>query len=180
MSVDKYLQVRNIAEGSAYALGDCADVKSGGFKEPGQGGRAVQARGRGQERRGGQGRVREHPQDAGGNVPADRDADEGRADGMLHDILSKFVTTARSRPASFPAMARRDSRLASPGTAQVANQQGEYLARELNAQGRARRNGVETPRRRRRSSTCTSARSPRWGEQAALDTSVGARCPWTS
>ena len=71
------------------------------------------------------------------------------------------------------AMAEADSRLAShPATAQVANQQGEYLARELNAQGRARRAGVEDPAPTRPFEYVhLGSFATLGGEQAALDTS---------
>ena len=54
---------------------------------------------------------------------------KGDADGMLHDILSKFDEDGNGsldRKEFKRAMAEADSRLAShPATAQVANQQGE-------------------------------------------------------
>ena len=71
------------------------------------------------------------------------------------------------------AMAEADSRLAShPATAQVANQQGEYLAKELNAQGRARRNGNEKPAPTKPFEYVhLGSFATLGGEQAALDTS---------
>ena len=101
---------------------------------------------------------------------------KGAADGMLHDILSKFDDDgdgSLDRREFRRAMAEADSRLAShPATAQVANQQGEYLARELNAQGRARRNGVEDPAPTKRFEYVhLGSFATLGGEQAALDTS---------
>ena len=101
---------------------------------------------------------------------------KGAADGMLHDILSKFDEDgdgSLDRREFRRAMAEADSRLAShPATAQVANQQGEYLARELNARGRARRAGVEDPAPTRPFEYVhLGSFATLGGEQAALDTS---------
>ena len=101
---------------------------------------------------------------------------KGDADGMLHDILSKFDEDGNGsldRKEFKRAMAEADSRLAShPATAQVANQQGEYLARELTAQARAKRNGVQEPTPNKPFEYVhLGSFATLGGEQAVLDTS---------
>ena len=180
VSVDKYLQVRGVEpRGSAYAVGDCADVKS----KAAAGGELLD---RADEL------FRQADVDKNGTVDKDelmsilkvleksypqiKTLTKGDADGMLHDILSKFDEDGNGsldRKEFKRAMAEADSRLAShPATAQVANQQGEYLARELNAQARAKRNGVQEPTPNKPFEYVhLGSFATLGGEQAVLDTS---------
>jgi NADH:ubiquinone reductase (non-electrogenic) len=180
VSVDKYLQVRGLEpRGSVLALGDCADVKS----KAAAGGELLDKADE---------LFKRADVDKNGTVDKDEFVNilgtleesypqiatltKGAADGMLHDILSKFDEDgdgSLDRREFRRAMAEADSRLAShPATAQVANQQGEYLARELNAQGRARRAGVEDPAPTRPFEYVhLGSFATLGGEQAALDTS---------
>ena len=180
VSVDKYLQVRGISpRGSAYALGDCADVKS----KAASGGelldKADELFKRADVDKNGavdKGEFVNILKTLEESYPQIATLTKGAADGMLHDILSKFDDDgdgSLDRREFRRAMAEADSRLAShPATAQVANQQGEYLARELNAQGRARRNGVEDPAPTKPFEYVhLGSFATLGGEQAALDTS---------
>ena len=165
--------------GSAYAFGDCADVKS----KAASGGelldKADELFKRADVDKNGavdKGEFVNILKTLEESYPQIATLTKGAADGMLHDILSKFDDDgdgSLDRREFRRAMAEADSRLAShPATAQVANQQGEYLARELNAQGRARRAGVEDPAPTRPFEYVhLGSFATLGGEQAALDTS---------
>ena len=156
IAVDKYLQVRGVRRttgkpemrGTVYALGDCADVKSKAATGTELLDRADELFALA---------------DADGNGTVDKDEfravmksledkyphlatfTKGGSDSRLTDIMDKFDVSkdaALNRTEFRAAMEEADALLTShPSTAQVANQQGEFLARELNAQARAKKNG---------------------------------------
>jgi len=157
LAVDARLRVRG-AEG-VYAIGDCADVKSA--EDPNTPGMKVleltdvaSALFK-QADTDGNGSVDKnefvailsklsatYPQ-VRALLPEDGAAGAGAGDSHLQSIMDRFDDD-KSGALDFhefaKAMAEADARLSShPATAQVANQQGEYLARALNAAARERR-----------------------------------------
>lgn len=149
IQVDSRLRVRGVEErDSVYALGDCADVKAKAAEGAELFDRAEAL-------------FKEADVDKSGTVdraelvaildklsathPQVRALVSGGGDSRLQDIMDKFdddKSGALDRREFAKAMAEADSRLSShPATAQVANQQGEYLAKQLNAAARAKREG---------------------------------------
>ena len=152
--VDARLRVRG-AEG-VYAIGDCADVKSA--EDPGKkswSSRTSRPRCSSRQTRTGtapwtrtssspssRSSPRAYPQ-VRALLPEDGAAGADAGDSHLQSIMDRFDDD-KSGALDFrefaKAMAEADARLSShPATAQVANQQGEYLARALNAAARERR-----------------------------------------
>ena len=162
LSVDSRLRVRSddetVPANSMYAIGDCADVKSGGeggdlelvdratalFKEADV------------DKSGGVDKAEfevilkklalRYPQIKTLLPIASEAASSSsiKGDSHLQDIMDKFddsKTGTLSLKEFTKAMAEADSRLTShPATAQVANQQGEYIAKTLNAVALERKN----------------------------------------
>ena len=144
LAVDKCLKVRG-AEG-VYSVGDCADVKSGGtelldhaaelFKQ-------ADADRNGSVDSAEFSRLLTELETSYPQVRALRvlQAGGGGEGGKLNDLIDKFDGDKNGTlclKEFTRALAEADARLSShPATAQVANQQGEYLAKQLNAAARA-------------------------------------------
>ena len=153
LAVDKYLHVRGVENGTMYALGDCADVKAKAV----QGAELVDDA---------QALFKKADVDKSGTLdageimgilqtlektyPQIKVLTSGGGDGYLPRLLERFDEDKNGTldiKEFTCAMAHADSRLSShPATAQVANQQGEYLARELNAAALARKSGEAATR----------------------------------
>ena len=147
ISVDAHLRIRGVADAeSAFAIGDCADVKA----KASEGAELLD-------------RAEElftlADADKSGTVdreelvaildslahqyPQVKALTAGGSDSRLQDIMEKFdddKSGELDRREFAKAMAEADARLSShPATAQVANQQGAYVARTLNALAREKK-----------------------------------------
>ena len=157
LAVDARLRVRG-AEG-VYAIGDCADVKSADSKDPKT--KVLELvdmasdlfKQADTDKNGSVDKAefaailetlsRTYPQ-VRALLPKD-DASLEKGDSHLQDIMDRFdddKSGSLELGEFTKAMAEADARLSShPATAQVANQQGEYLARALNEAARRKRRG---------------------------------------
>lgn len=154
ISVDAHLRIRGVADAdSAFAIGDCADVKA----KASEGAELLD-------------RAEElftlADADKSGTVdreelvaildslahqyPQVKALTAGGSDSRLQDIMEKFdddKSGELDRREFAKAMAEADARLSShPATAQVANQQGAYVARTLNALAREKKKISTTTR----------------------------------
>jgi len=148
LAVDKCLRVRGVQDGSVYALGDCADIKS-------KAAAGAELLDHAKEL------FKQADTDGSGSVDAAElstiiarlhttypqlqaltgGRSSGHGESKLQGIVDKFdhdKSGALSEHEFATALAQADAMLSShPATAQVANQQGEYLGKQLNAAANA-------------------------------------------